>query len=304
MRNVCLVTNYNYETFLAACLDSLTSQSLKFDLIIIVDDGSSDDSRDVINKFCRECGYAISILKNNGGQLSCFNAALELIKHDDLVFFIDADDFFPPDYLEKVCQLMAKEAAEFIFVNPVQFLDGQQPLQSASIAQDKTFTFSSTSALTRKTKCFIGAATSCLSIKGSLCHELLPYPYEKDWITRADDVLVFGASILGAHKLHIDSVGISYRVHASNKFTGRNLSQKERADWRFRHERLFQWYSDKAGIPPSPPIKNVLHEAALIPKSIRKQFGIMSPMVLFFYNLLLILPISKMIFRDMVESGK
>jgi glycosyltransferase involved in cell wall biosynthesis len=295
MRNVCLVTNYNYARYLDECLDSIASQTQTFDLIIIVDDGSSDGSRKIIDRFCRDHSRAVPIFKNNGGQLSCFHAALELINPEDFVFFLDADDAYPSDYLERVSPFIAGEKADFIFVNPVQFKDGEQTLQSAGIAPEETFAFASTSALTRKTFCWIGAATSCISMRGSLLRTLLPYPFEKDWATRADDVLIYGASINGTHKLYVASLGVNYRIHEKNKFTGRELTPDERSDWRVRHERLFKWYADTTGLPERPTVKNTLHEAVLIPKSIRKRFGIPSPSVLFFYDILLVIPIIKLL---------
>jgi len=285
MRNICLVTNYNYAGYLKECLMSLVSQTRKFDLIIIVDDGSTDDSREIISSFCRDVSYAISINKDNGGQLSCFNAALEHIKPDDFVFFMDSDDLFPHDYLELVFPFIVKKKADFIFVTPVPFKDGMQSLQSSVIAAEKTFTFSSTSALTRNIHCFIGAETSALCMKGSLYHAILPYPYEEDWITQADDLLTFAASIIGAHKLYIESLGISYRTHAKNNFAGREISPHELADWRLRRERLFRWYPEKTTLPLRAPLYNTVHEAILMPAAIRKRFSIPSPAVIFLLNL-------------------
>jgi len=298
MRNICLVTNHNYAKYLKECVASLASQSQRFDQIIIVDDGSTDDSREIISKFCHDCNYALVINKDNGGQLSCFNAALEYINTDDYVFFMDSDDIFPHDYLEQISPIIAKEKVDFVFVNPVRFKDGERPLQSAAIAPAKTFTFSSTSALTRMIRSYIGAPTSCICMKGSLCHALLPYPFEDDWITRADDLLVYGSSIIGAHKLYVESLGVSYRIHLTNNFTGRNISPHELADWRLRHERLFKWYSHKTGLPKRSLLKNALHEAVLIPNSYRKRFAIPSPMVIFLFDFVLFASIIKLLLKS------
>lgn len=297
MRNVCLVTNYNYEKFLPECLHSLASQTQKFDQIIIVDDGSTDDSRQIINRFCQDFDSAITIEKENGGQLSCFNAALEFVKPDDYVFFMDSDDIFPPDYLEQVCPFIKQGNADFFFVNPVHFKDGEQTLPSAKISPQKAFTFSSTSALTRKIRCFIGAETSCLCMKGSLYESLLPYPYEKDWITQADDLITFGASILGAHKLYIESLGVNYRIHDDNNFVGKEISLEEMTDWRLRLERLFLFYSEKALLPLRPPLKSVILESLPLPKTIRKRFKIPSPSILWLVELNFVLPLIASLFK-------
>jgi hypothetical protein len=298
MRNICLVTNYNYARYLEECLHSVVSQTQKFDLILIVDDGSTDASGEIISSFCNDCTYAQAIFKMNGGQLSCFHAALGSVKPDDYVYFIDADDTYPHDYLEQSSLIIAKENADFIFVHPIKFNDGEQLPQYACIGPDKSYLFPSTSALARKIHCWVGAQTSCLCIKGSLLHSILPYPFENDWMSRADDVLIFGSSILGASKLYIESLGVGYRVHASNNFVGRTITAIERAGWRLRHERLFNWYSEKTGVSGQPPLKNTLHESALIPRHIRKQLGIPSPAFIFLFDILILVPIIKILIKD------
>ena len=212
---------------------------------------------------------------------------MEFINPDDFVFLLDSDDIYPNDYLEQVLPIIAEEEADFIFVTPVRFKDGEQPLKSARLAPEKFFVFSSTSALTRRIQCCIGVETSCVCIKGSLYHTLLPYPYEKDWITQADDLLTVGASIFGAHKLYIESLGVSYRIHAANRFAGKRISPQELADWRLRRERLFRWYADKAMLPLQPPLKNAIHEAVLIPRSLRKRFAIPSPARILLFDLIM-----------------
>jgi glycosyltransferase involved in cell wall biosynthesis len=300
MRNVCLVTNYNYASYLPACLLSITSQTVAFDHVIIVDDGSTDNSRDIISSFSQTSAFTTPLFKANGGQLSCFNAARELINTDDLVYFLDSDDVYPCDYLELVSRYISLADEDFFFTKPVAFKAGEKPLQYCNVGDESPFTFHSTSALTRIMSCWIGAVTSSLCIRGSLFRTIFPYPYEEDWITRADDVLIFGASIIGVHKLYIPSLAINYRMHSANNFIGKQISDHDKVDWRLRHERLFHWFSEKAGVPRRPPLKNALHEAAIIPKSIRLLLEIPSPGYIFLFDLLVFAPIFKIIFKDMI----
>jgi hypothetical protein len=171
-------------------------------------------------------------------------------------------------------------------------------LKSACLGPEKKYLFPATSALTRKMHCWIGAETSCLCMRGALLHALLPYPFEKDWMARADDVLIFGASIMGARKLYIESLAIGYRIHASNNFAGRNLTAAERAGWRLRHERLFKWYSEKTGVPGQPPLKNSIHESALIPRHVRKKLNLPSPAFVWLFDILILAPIFAILIRD------
>lgn len=274
MRTVCLVTNYNYAAFLEECLSSALLQTRPFDKIIVVDDGSSDNSVGIIDRVAFGHPSVRKLEKRNGGQLSCFNHVADEIDHGDLVFFMDSDDIYPKDYVENVCTYQGRTDADLVFVTPVEFsgLNGQ-PVSSC-LGEEKTFQFACTSALTRMTHCWIGSPTSCICLKGALYHKLFPCPFENDWTTRADDVIVFGSSILGTSKLYIESVGIGYRVHGRNNFFSKTTTPVEES-WRsLALERLFGWYSAKTMVPQRAPLRNALAELRLIPKCYRKRFFI------------------------------
>lgn len=301
MRFSCIVTNYNYGIYINDCLTSLASQTKQFDQIIIIDDGSTDNSRDIIKDFCQQHGNATHIFKTNGGQLSCFNAACRLIEANDFVFFLDSDDIYPDDYLEKTSEFITKTDAEFIFTKPHQFSDEKTLMKSSCNSSERNHLFHSTSALTRATHCWIGDVTSCLCIRGSLYHAIFPFPHEKDWITRADDIIVFGSSILGSHKLYIRSLSVNYRMHSNNNFAGVDISAEEKVDLRLRYERLFEWFSHKSGVPRWPSLKNALHESLIIPVPLRRQLGIPSPTNIFLFKLLAFAPPIKIILKDIIR---
>ena len=66
-----LVSNYNYGGFVAAAIESALAQTYTNCEIIVVDDGSTDSSREIINQFA---GRIVPVFKSNGGQASAFNA--------------------------------------------------------------------------------------------------------------------------------------------------------------------------------------------------------------------------------------
>ena len=66
-----LINNYNYGYFLGAAIESALSQTYQNIEIIVVDDGSTDNSREIIAHYGN---HIIPILKENGGQASAFNA--------------------------------------------------------------------------------------------------------------------------------------------------------------------------------------------------------------------------------------
>ncbi len=82
-----VVVNFNYARFLGAAIDSALEQGAAVE-VIVVDDGSTDGSADVIRSY----GSRITALvKSNGGQASAFNAGVG-VSTGDVVCFLDADD--------------------------------------------------------------------------------------------------------------------------------------------------------------------------------------------------------------------
>jgi glycosyltransferase involved in cell wall biosynthesis len=83
-----VIANFNYGDFLAQAIDSALGQSCRNVEVIVVDDGSTDDSREVIASFG---GRITALLQGNGGQVSAFNAGFAASR-GNVVQFLDADD--------------------------------------------------------------------------------------------------------------------------------------------------------------------------------------------------------------------
>jgi glycosyltransferase involved in cell wall biosynthesis len=92
-----IIDNYNYGRYLGAAIDSALAQTYARVEIIVVDDGSADNSRGVIAAY----GTRVrAILKDNGGQGSAFNAGFAASR-GEIVVFLDADDMLLPTALER-----------------------------------------------------------------------------------------------------------------------------------------------------------------------------------------------------------
>lgn len=98
-----IINNYNYGRFLKAAIDSVlfqryTSLSAADIELIVVDDGSSDQSCEIIKSYG---SLILPIFKQNGGQDSAFNAGFQQSR-GEIVCFLDADDRFTPNKIETV----------------------------------------------------------------------------------------------------------------------------------------------------------------------------------------------------------
>ncbi len=95
-----IIDNYNYARFLREAVDSALCQTYPYTEVIVVDDGSTDDSHDVIASYGDRI---VPVLKANGGQGSAFNAGFE-VSSGRIILFLDADDFLQPQAVARVVQ--------------------------------------------------------------------------------------------------------------------------------------------------------------------------------------------------------
>lgn len=96
-----IVPVYNAEKYLKNCIDSILLQSYSTFEILIIDDGSSDNSWKIIRSYLSKDNRVKSFRKQNGGAGSARNLGLEHAQ-GEWVIFIDADDTIDPDYIEKL----------------------------------------------------------------------------------------------------------------------------------------------------------------------------------------------------------
>ncbi len=272
--NVCLITNYNYSSFISECLYGVLNQSTPFDLVIIVDDGSTDNSLNVISQAVSGLSFVKIISKINGGQLSAFNAAVNFISPSDRVFFLDSDDVYPPDYLSLVLATLKIHPSEFVYCADRIFSSTNCPFKSAFVGPIEVDHVPPTSALAQSALCWFGGPTSCISISGELFHQIFPFPFELDWKSRADDIIVYASSILGIDKLYIPSVGIGYRTHQNNVYLNRHIGLEEIKNRQIALHNLFNWYASKFNIPPHPSLKKTLEEFFSLTSAQRKRHAV------------------------------
>ena len=217
-RKVIIVTCYNYHEYIGAALNSVVSQTVPFDSIIIVNDGSTDGSLEVIKAFSEKHNNIEVIDKPNGGQLSCLNSVVNLIRHDDCVFLLDADDFYPSDYVENVLGVWDCDNVPYFFGDLKTFTDTDEAPATCRIQDEGPWIIDKSRYLTAMRFVYVGRPTSCQAVTGEVFLNVFPYHKDDDWRICADAVLVFGSSLKGFRKMYDPSIRIGYRVHDKNNY--------------------------------------------------------------------------------------
>jgi glycosyltransferase involved in cell wall biosynthesis len=204
-----IITSYNYERFLPRAIDSALKQSYPVKEIIVVDDGSTDNSRHIINSYGDQI---IPVFQKNKGRASASNAGF-FASRGELIFFLDADDIFFPHKVETLvnyflqvmpqnpevlifhCVEMITDDGIFLRVKPkrLRTLDGKKKNGLFEKLTDP-------GAVYRHVQKwgffpFISTPTSGLSLTRSLASNIFPLP--EDMKCQQDTLLVFGSMLIG-----------------------------------------------------------------------------------------------------------
>lgn len=101
MKYSLIVPVYNVEAYLDKCLDSIYKQTYKNFEVIIVNDGSPDDSQKIIDKYVKKDKRFKGYIKENGGLSDARNYGIEHVT-GDYILFIDSDDFIEEELLANI----------------------------------------------------------------------------------------------------------------------------------------------------------------------------------------------------------
>lgn len=216
-----LINNYNYGRFLQEAIASALTQDYAHVEVVVVDDGSTDDSRDVIARF----GDSLTaVFQRNSGQAAAFNAGYAASR-GDIICLLDADDRFLSHKVRMVvAEYAAHPSAQWCF-HPLAFFGApvahrEQGHFPAGLDVDVR------ADMQRGRLRVVPPATSGLTFRRELLATILPMPHEIR-IT-SDNYLKFAA--LGT------SIGVfthvvlaEQRIHSSNAYTLLRSTDKRRS---------------------------------------------------------------------------
>lgn len=109
-----IIPVYNVEKYIDECLSSIINQTLKEIEIIVVNDGSPDNSQKIIDKYVKKYPEKVkSFIKENGGQGSARNLGLEHAK-GEYISFVDSDDWLDLNALENMYNKAKEDDSDIV----------------------------------------------------------------------------------------------------------------------------------------------------------------------------------------------
>jgi len=246
-----LINNYNYARYLGAAIESALAQTYRPVEVVVVDDGSVDDSRSVIS------GYGDAILpvyKENGGQASAFNVGFAESR-GEIVRFLDADDVLTHSSVEEVAEAFCQHPDAGMVQCRVEVADAAgTPL---GVFIPPAYVRMPTGDLRLRTNDLNNASwwasTSGISVASTVLKRVLPLP-EDLYPISADHGLAL-ASALCAPVVSLEMTGAYYRSHGRNSYNRTNIeANRIRDDVRrlVDCQRYLRQFAERVGVEDYP----------------------------------------------------
>ena len=257
-----VVTNYNYASYVEACLDSIAAQSVADFECLVVDDASTDNSCEIIERFIDSAAAAgrfrLRAQEQNAGQMIGFTTGLAETG-GELVVFVDADDTLLPDFLEVhlkahlnphhsvafTCsdQLQINRAGEVLSAtNPTLLRDARDPTRTHKLVDSLDWVVAEDGVLevrqpskapifvppiTADTGVWRWSATSAMMFRRATLELILAEDCQQ-FRLYADYYLCMFAHVIGG-SLIIPTVHGCYRRHGENAFSAASIVGSDRS---------------------------------------------------------------------------
>lgn len=120
-----IVPVYNVSEYLAQCMDSIINQTFEDIEIICVNDGSTDDSLEILEGYSQKDKRIRIISQENRGLGAARNVGMRAAEGSYL-FFIDSDDFIKPNALELLHENAVSNKSDVVFYRAYKYIDGEE----------------------------------------------------------------------------------------------------------------------------------------------------------------------------------
>lgn len=211
-----IINNYNYERFLGDAIDSAINQTYPYVEVIVVDDGSTDNSRELISSYENRI---IPLLKENGGQASAFNAGFAASR-GEIICILDSDDTFLSDKVAEVVNIFNHHQDIGWCFHTLRLVDKEgSTLPKAGYEYPSGECDFRLQIKTKGKLDFKAPATSALCFRRSLLQLMLPMP-EAERVSVSDHYLKLLSLALSKGFFLAKELALQ-RLHGDNAYTNR-----------------------------------------------------------------------------------
>ena len=215
-----IIPVYNAANFLPRCLDSLLAQQFANWQAVLIDDGSIDESWQIMQKYAKKDRRFKIIRQENTGQSIAKNRAL-MQAEGRYISFIDADDWVSDDFLQKLYERIEQENADVAFASIVKVKNDKKKDKLRIIGKDIFVKpWDIYKAFGMPENCFIW---NKLYKKSSLSFKFVEGMYFED--------IVFSHEVVWGIKKAVSVEGAEYYYFANPTSTVNTISEKKKDDY-------------------------------------------------------------------------
>lgn len=208
-----LIANYNYARYIDKALESVLRQTYPHFEVVVCDDGSTDNSREVIKQYASQDSRLKLVCKQNGGVASALNAAY-LASNGQIVCLLDADDTYLPEKLQQVVEAFANNAEVGFVAHRVFRIDARGRRQGV-LPLFALVPSGWHGPLLLRNGGILPDMPSCsgLSFRREVAKRIFPLP--EDFRRNADEIFMRLAPLM-THIIGLDQALSEVRCHGSN----------------------------------------------------------------------------------------
>src|SRR5438105_4794992 len=120
-----LIASYNYERYIGRAIESVLNQSYLRVEVVVCDDGSTDDSVQVIQRYVERDPRVTLIRQANAGHTVAYSEAYRHC-HGDILCLLDSDDLFAPHKVESIVECFRNRSGVGFVIHPLIMIDAEE----------------------------------------------------------------------------------------------------------------------------------------------------------------------------------
>ena len=212
-----LMPNYNYGEFIGEAIESVLRQTYSNFELIVCDDGSTDNSRAVVERYQARDARIKLLRQDNGGQGAAIYSAYAASK-GEIIFLLDADDIYLPEKLAVVVAAHLASPNAGLVIHKMQVIDGNRRKLRLipSVSAMPSGWLGPRMMLTAPRMLLGSPPSSGMSMHGAVAKVVLPLLAGKRIYS---DTMIQSVAPLVTPILAVDQVLCEYRVHGNNTST-------------------------------------------------------------------------------------